>query len=495
MEQPAAVAPEGPDPLGAGEAGLRTVRGGIVRVVGYVVGSALAAGGSVLLLRYLGVVHFGEYVTVISLLSIVTGLSDVGLSLVGQREYVLQTSDKARSELMGNILGIRLAISPVAVVLAVLFSVVAGYGSTLIVGTLVAGCSLLFGNVALTLAIPLTVNLRLGALTAAEVARQALVVGGNGLLVVVGATLLAFFSVPVVAALGSALLAAILLGRPHLSRPRFRWSEWRVILRQAAPMGVAVIVSVLYLRTLVVMSSLLTGGFQTGIFATSYRVLEILAAVPALMVGSAFPVMARAGSGDEARLGYVLQRLVEASLLVAVLFVLVVAIGAQQIVVILGGDAYRPAAEVLRIQSFALLGSFVSVIWTTALIAIRRQSDLIVINAVALTAVLGLGGALIPLYGARGAAIAAVAGEFLLALVSLMMLLRARPALRPSGRFLLKLAGAAGCGAACALIPGLPALGAAAIAAVVYGLVTLCTGAVPTEVSGALISWRRRPAQ
>jgi O-antigen/teichoic acid export membrane protein len=481
------------DPLRLPSSGSRAVRGGAVRVAGYAVGSALAAAASILLLRYLGVVDFGRYVTVMSLVAVVAGLTDVGLTLVGQREYVLQPTAEAKRELTANILGIRLLVTPIGVALAVLFALVAGYGTTLVLGTLVVGASLLFGNAALTFAIPLTAQLRLGALTATEVGRQLATVIGNALLVAVGAGLLAFFGVHVVAALAALVLAAGFLERRHLSRPRFSKVQWRAILAEAAPMGVAVVVGVLYLRALVVIASLLTSAYQTGLFATSYRILEILVAIPALMVGSAFPLMARAASDDDARLRYILQRLVETSLLIGVLFVIVLVIAAEPIVRILGGAEYIPAADVLRIQSFALLGSFASVLFTTALIAVRRQSALILINGLALVSVAALGGILIPSWGAKGAAGASVVGEALLAIVALAMLRRARPGVGPDFGFALRLVPAVVLGSACAFIPGIPALATGAIAVAAYSLAALAFGAVPSEVTDALTSWRRRP--
>jgi O-antigen/teichoic acid export membrane protein len=477
--------------VGNPDAGPRSVRGGAIRVAGYVAGSAFAAGSSVLVLRYLSVAGFGHYATVLSLVAIVTGITDVGLTLVGQREYVLRTNHEEQRKLVANILGIRLLVTPVAVGLAALFAVAAGYESSLVVGTLIVGASLFLGNVTLTLTIPLTARLRFGATTATEVARQLVTVAGNALLVVVGAGLLAFFGVQVIAALAAVVLAAAFLGRRSLAWPRFAWREWRVILREAAPMGGAVIVAALYLRTLVVMASLLTSAFQTGLFATSYRVLEILVGVPALMVGSAFPIMAKAAREDEARLGAVLQQLLEMSMLAAVLLVIVLAIAAEPIVRILGGSTYTLAAPVLRIQSFALIGSFASVVWTTGLIAVRRQSALILINAFALISVALLGGALIPLFGADGAAVAAVAGEAVLALAALVMLLRAKPGLRPNLRFAIKLLPAAVLGTLCAFVPSVPTLAAAGIAIAVYSLTALGIGAVPKAATEAILAWRR----
>jgi O-antigen/teichoic acid export membrane protein len=475
------------DLLGLPTAGPRAVRGGAIRVAGYLVGSALAAASSVLLLRHLGVVDFGRYVTIISLVAAVGGLTDLGLALIGQREYVLKSNEHEKRALIASILGIRLLATMLGVGLAALFALAAGYSSQLVVGTLLAGVGLVFGNAAVTLTIPLAAQLRFGAVTATEVGKQVVTACGNGLLVVAGASLVVFFGIQAAAGAAALGLTIAFLGAGSLVLPRFARRKAIVVLREAAPMGIALIVGALYMRALVVMASLLTTGFQTGLFATSYRILEILFGVPTLMIGAAFPILARAGAIDEARLAYALQRLVEITLLIAVLIVLTISIGAGPIVRILGGDAYARAAPVLRIHVFALLGSFASVVWTTGLIVVRRQSALIVTNAVGLVSIAVLGPALILWLGAKGAAVAAVGGETLLALTALALLLRARPSLKPRLGFSLGILLAAALGASCVLIPGVPDLLKASLAGVVYLAVAWAAGTVPAE---AVTAWR-----
>ena len=176
------------------------------------------------------------------------------------------------------------------------------------------------------------------------------------------------------------------------------------ILREAAPVALSLAVNVLYVRALIILMSLLASPLQTGYFATSYRVLEVFVSVPLLMLGSAFPVLAHAGDADEGRLAYALQRLAEVTLLTAVAIVLVLVIAAQPILDVLGGSKYDQAADVLRIQAFALLGAFLTQVWVTGLVSIRRQRALILTNCVALATALVLGASLIPVLDAKGAA-------------------------------------------------------------------------------------------
>src|SRR4029077_17050240 len=119
----------------------------------------------------------------------------------------------------------------------------------------------------------------------------------------------------------------------------------------AAPVALSSVVNVTYVRTLIILASLLATAEQTGLFATSYRISEILLGVPQMMIGAAFPILAHAHVENEERLAYALQRVGEAALLVGLGLGLLLAVGAAPIVQLLGGSAYADAASVLRIQS------------------------------------------------------------------------------------------------------------------------------------------------
>ena len=161
----------------------------MLRVSGYVVGLVLTALASVVLLRHLGVVDFGRFVTVTALTAVIAGLTDAGLTVVGQREWVLRKTQEQRRQLLGDLLGLRLALTPAAIGLATLFTVIAGYPSVLVRGTLIAGAGVIFINVAAALTVPMTAQLRLGAVTIVDLVRQAAIAVGVVALVPLGASL------------------------------------------------------------------------------------------------------------------------------------------------------------------------------------------------------------------------------------------------------------------------------------------------------------------
>ena len=477
--------------LTAPGAGGKAIRGGAIRTAGYGAGLLLTAVASIFLLRHLGVVRFGQYTTVIAIVTIVQGVTDAGLTLVGQREYVHADAERRRT-LLADLVGIRLVLTPLGVLLGVLFAVVAGYPHALVTGTLLAGLGVVLAVVAATLTMPLSNELRYGAVTAVDLARQLVIVAGIVALVAAGAGLVPFFVVYVAAGAVAVVVALAFVGVRGWVAPRFAWREWRPLLWEAAPIALSSVVNVTYVRTLIILASLLATAEQTGLFATSYRISEILLGVPQLMIGAAFPILVHSSAGDEQRLAYVLQRMGEAALLVGLGLGLVLAVGAAPIIDVLGGHAFADAASVLRIQSLAIAAAFMTQLGTFGLVAVRQQRALVLVNVLALVTVLALGCTLIPLLEADGAALAASIGETILAVASIAMLVRARPALRPDLRYVPKLLLAAGLGGACVLLP-LPDAVAAVLAAGVYAAVAWLLRAVPVELLEAMVR-RRAPA-
>jgi O-antigen/teichoic acid export membrane protein len=409
-----------PDLLSTPAAGGRVVRGGLARGVGYGIGTLLAAGTSVFLLRYLGRNDFGRYGTIAALLGIISGISDAGLTAVGSRELALAPAAE-RPRLLGNLVSLRLAITPIGIAAAAIFAFIA-YDRTMFWGTVLGGIGVLLVNTQATMMMPLSVELRLFTITAFEVAKTALMFVVVVVLVALGASLLPFFGAQI--PVGAAVLALTPLVVPWRRGllPAFDRRVVASLLREALPLAVALTMNVIYFRVLMIMTSLLASQTQTGYFATSFQVFAVLFSLPLLVLSSALPLLSVAGRDDSERLRFGLQRMTEVSLAVSVVFVLAIYALAPTLIPLLGGAQYSGAAPVLQIQSFALIAVFVGQVWQLGLLSLRRQAALAWANAGALALVLVLGAVLIPLWGARGAAAGAVLGEsFLAALVYLFL--------------------------------------------------------------------------
>jgi O-antigen/teichoic acid export membrane protein len=478
---------EVPEVLRDPEVGLRLVRGGTLRVGGYGLGMLLTAVASILLLHYLSVADFGRLMTVTSLMAVVAGLTEGGLNTIASRDLaVAKPAD--RHELLANLLGLRLILAVIGVALAVAFAVAVGYEHTLVVGTALAGLGVVLASWQSAMTVPLSVELRIGWLTSLDAFKQAVGLVCIALLVWIGAPLLPFFATPAIVAAAAVIATPIAL-RGEIVWPRFRARAWLRLGIDTLPLAATVILNVLYFRLLILLMSLLTVAVQTGLFATSARVLELLFGISSLAISVVLPVFAAAAANRE-RLAYMLQRVTEMSVITAMYLVVLVFVTAGRALSLIGGAGYGGAAHVLRIQVFALLPVFVGSGLQLVLVAIHRQRAQAVANAVALVVLLIAGLALIPSFGANGAAVAAIIAETSLAVFLFVAVARAESALRPSLVFAWKPVTAGTLALALVLTLGLSAVLGAVIATVVYLATLLVTRAIPPEVIDSVTRWR-----
>lgn len=476
------------DVLRSPQAGALVIRGGALRAGGFALGALLGAATSVFLLRGLGVEDFGRYATVAALLAIVSTLSDAGLTAVGVREAALVPAGGARSRLLANLVALRLALASAAIAVTVAFAAGVGYDRVMVAGVVIGGVGVLLVNTQATMMVPLAVELRVGTMTAVEVLRSAVTLAGVAGLALAGAALLPYFAVQVV--VGAVVLAITprLLGSTEGLVPRLRRGEALALLREAAPVGVALAMSVLYLRLLVVLVSLMTDRIETGLYGTAFRVVELFVAIPPVLVGVAIPLLATAAAEDRERLKYAVQRLSETAVVAFAGLALVVAVVAEPALRLLGGDEYAGAARMLQVQVWALVPLAVGSVLGIGLLALRRQRDLAMANGLAVGVVIVAGVVLVRAYGGEGAAIAALVAEAALVLALGAFLARAAPAVLPRFAFLWRPLVALAVGLATLLVE-LPAWIDGAVAGAAFVVVAVLVRALPAEIVEAL---RRR---
>jgi len=279
------------------EAGRTAVRGSLLRSGGYVAGVLLTVISAPLLIRHLGIADFGRYTAVVSVVTIVAGVTEGGLNTIATRELVT-LAPGTRERLMANLLGIRLVLAGVGVGVATLFSALAGYGGALVLGTVLAGVGMVLQVTQSLFSTALQAELRFGWAAVADMVRQVATVTLIVALVIAGADIVAFLAVPIPAGLAALALTIVLVHgrmpmRPRLE-PRIAWP----VLKDTLPYTASVAVNVVYFRVAILVMSIIATAQQTGYFATSFRVVEILVAVPGLALGAAFPILARARRDD-----------------------------------------------------------------------------------------------------------------------------------------------------------------------------------------------------
>jgi len=481
-----------PSVLDLPTAGAKVIRGSVLRSGAYAATVLLGILSAALMTRHLGVAAFGQYVTVLSIVTVATGLSDVGMSNIGVREYSVREG-RDRDSLMENLLGLRLALTGVGALIALGFAALAGYPGVMVAGTALAAFGYVLTAVQQTLAVPLSAALKLGWIAALEVLRQLGFVAAVLALVVVGAELLPFLGAPIPVAAALLVLTAWLVRGSVPFLPTFHPRAWGRLLRVVLPYAAASAVGTVYVSLVVILTSLVASEQETGYFSASFRVFAVLSAIPGLLVISAFPVLARAARDDRERLKYALQRLWDIALLLGAGAAVLTAVGAPVAIDIVAGPEFEESVSVLRIQAAALFASFFVAIWSYGLLSLAAYRSLLQANALALVLAATSALVLVPKYGADGSAVATVIGEGALAVALGVLLMWSRKDLRVDLELLPRIALASVVAGAVLLVPGLPDLADLIVAGVAYVAVVVVLRAVPQEVWDALR--RREPSQ
>jgi O-antigen/teichoic acid export membrane protein len=185
----------------------------------------------------------------------------------------------------------------------------------------------------------------------------------------------------------------------------------------------------------------------------------------------------------------------DVALVVGVFFSLAIVTGARFAINVVAGAGHEPSVDALHILGLAAPATFLVATWAYALLALRSHRPLLISNGVAVVVMTVLVLVLASSHGAKGAAIAAVSTEYVLATAYGIALMRPNADMRVSPHVLPRVLAAAAIAALPVLILQPPSVVAAIIAVVLYSGAALLLRAVPREVIEAfehLIPGRRR---
>jgi O-antigen/teichoic acid export membrane protein len=374
--------------LRSGDAGTNAATGGLLRLGSQIVALVLTLGSTILILRHLGEADFGRLALVLALVTIVVGISDLGLSGVGIREWIRRGPDERR-ELLADLLGLRLVATGIGGALAIGFALLVGYDSEVVWGAVVAMLGAAFNALQAALAIPLIAQLRQGLVGAMELLRVAVQALLQVVLVLAGGGV-----VPLAAAMIPAGLAGVfgvlLVMQGPVPRPRFNPGRLRALLRESAAFAAAGAVSIVYLRVAVLLGPGFLDDREFGSFSVSFRAMESLTMLPSILTGALFPVLTHAALHDRLRLARGYDVLWRSASTLGVMTAAGVVGAAPLASIVLGGSRDSITIDGLVLLGLALGALFVGAAGMWMLLAERQYRAVLKINALALTTNLAL---------------------------------------------------------------------------------------------------------
>ncbi len=260
------------DILDTTDAGPAVIRGSLLRISGYGLGTLATVASSAVVIRHLGLIDTGHFTTVTALVTIIATISDLGLTGIAVRGYA--SGPRPEGQLfLRNLLGIRITMALSGLVLAVLFGLLVGYPEVMVIGTVIAGAGMVVFVVQDACTVPLQVGLRFGWVAGLQLAVQVGVAIEALLLALAGAGLLPFFALQLPVVVPALVVTAVVGGRDSRLLPKIDTREWRRMVSRILPYSAAVVLSVLYFQIAQIMVSVLSSSAQTGYFGVSFRVL------------------------------------------------------------------------------------------------------------------------------------------------------------------------------------------------------------------------------
>lgn len=475
-----------------------------------VAGSGLA--GVAVSTRYLGRGDFGKLTVAIVFVSVFGFFTDAGLYTVAARELAKHPENGRR--LLDNVFSIGVVMSAVAVVLA--FAVMAvAYGGgdehLIRLGIAILAVQMLASPIGGTAAAYLVAHQRAAPMALAATLASVLFLAG--LFVVVQADLGFTGLAACFAATGLVtLLLPVLALRGQRLGFAFDRGLWTQMLRWAVAQGGVLVLGVIYFRVDTFLLSFVSSDGEVGRYAVAYRVLEVLTVVPAYLMSTLFPEIARQ-QPHSARLNEIVQGALSSVWLAVVPLVIIFVAFAAEVVAVAGGPAYADSASVLRVLIVAVALLFVNTVFFQSLVALNRQRNLFLLLLGVLAGNVVLNLLLIPPLGAMGAAISLLAteGVVLVLVLRIFATVGTVPRLRRPLRLLAAAVVAAGAALALReLVPfdrsaaGLDAsftgalgplatlVGASVLTAGLWAGALTLFGAVPSEVRAAFAALRQR---
>jgi len=390
-------------------------RGSAIKLGAEVSSRLLTVGTTIVLARGLGVESYGAFGRLWVLAPLVAELGELGIQATATRALVAGTrSLRALARARALLLALLVVAGLAAVALAPLVAeripewLPVGVLALLVLHFALGGWNEFFG-VALRCrgARVEEALLLLFARGSALLFVVAALAAGTGFAGLAGA--LALSQVP------GLVLGAWLIGRRPVSGASPDAPVGRV-LREAAPLAVYAGLLLLSPRVEFLVLSVLRGDRVTGLFLSALNLVWPLSLVPSAVAAGAMPALTREalGTGDAVR-----RRTAATVCLFAVPAAIGLVLVAPALVPFVFGAEYAGAAIWVRILAVGIVPIFLNGLLAWALIAAGRPSVPPRLLAVRIVAALGLALALVPRYGATGAAAGFVCAEtFLLVLAS-----------------------------------------------------------------------------
>jgi O-antigen/teichoic acid export membrane protein len=401
----------------------RTIaRNTIVQAAADILGKVATLAFYVVMARELGESGFGDFTLALSLALVLTVFAEFGTDEILTRTVAVERG--TARQLLTDALLVKLAFGFAGVSGAVVVAFVGGYTAevraAVAILAVAAVVELLAKSFYATFQAlddmrPVAMSFIVQRYVTAAVGIVAMLAGAGVVAIAavyLGGALLAL-------AYGASRLVRRVRPSSHLSTTRAR-----ALVRASAAIGIGMLLNTALFRLDAVILSQFKGNDAVGFYGVAYRLLESTLFITYTFVAALLPTLSRLTADSTPTIGEAFElglKLIAMALLpIGLGFVLF----AEPMVHLLYGSDYDPSVPAVRLLGVAAAFYGVSFLGATALIAQGRQRVLPWITAVVLVLNVGLNLLVIPEYSFKGAAAVTSISEVVLAIMTLVFVLR-----------------------------------------------------------------------
>jgi len=392
-----------------------------------IIGVALSLIGIGFITRYLGQEGFGSYSLILVFVSVFDVLADFGLYSLMTREISKPGADEKK--VASNIFTIRIFTLLIFLAIAIVSVWFFPYPLKIKTGVAVMSLSCFFLSACQVLMGIFQKYLRTDKPSIAEILGRFFQL----LLIVLVIHFDLGFLFVLIASLFSSVvifLLSFIFSRKYIIVSfAFDFSYWKKIIREAIPIAISVILTLVYFKIDSIFLSLnFINRFSpsplsdVGIYGIAYKVLEGLIFFPAMFVGLIMPLLSGSAVSDKEQFKKIFQKTLNVLIIFMVPLIVGILILAMPIVKLIGGNNFIESAPVLRILSFAVGLIFLGSLFGNSIIALSRQKigAWIYFGGMIFNIVTNL--IFIPKYRYLGAAGTTVATEFLVTFLMIVLI-------------------------------------------------------------------------
>jgi O-antigen/teichoic acid export membrane protein len=389
-----------------------------IQILSKIISTAIALIAAALMTRYLGTSGFGEYITIITFISIFAIVADLGLTLVTVQ--MISLPGVSEKKILDNLFALRLLSAIVFLSLGPALVWLFPYDYSIKMGVLVLSLSFLFIALNQILIGLFQKRLRMDRTAISEIGGRLILILGVWLAVKYNLGLSGILWTTVIANLINFLLHFIFSRKFIRISLRFDLDIWKEIAIKSWPLAIIIVFNLIYLKADTLILSLVKPQAHVGIYGAGYKVIDVLVTIPFMFAGLMLPFFTRTWALKK---DFQFKKLIQKSYDFMILLALPVLIATQflapEIINLIFGSEFKESAQVLQILILAGALIFVGTLFSHAIISIDKQKKLIPIYIfTSITSVIGYI-LFIPKYSYLGAAWMTVYSEAVIAIMAI----------------------------------------------------------------------------